>query len=324
MVMRAWEQPNVNNAFFSVDLVPLYFTDKNGAQQRVNDVRGIYDCQRDSVISTVSSAYNLVSNYEAYKTAEKIVPKIFHNTKLEDLKFYNLRMPKTRTFMHLDLIKPNSDIEPFKDDKWTPFLRITNSYNRLFSLSYELGFCRWICQNGMIFNAHSVKLNFTHGGEIKTDFKNLSENLKDIHDIESGFCEKLNHLRNIPIPRDLMEPMFFEVFRLRNRKEYSKLSEIQLVMLAARKEYVKRLINNYVNEMECNAYAMLNILTDFASFPSDGRNESRHLSGAYQKKVGTWTNNFEEYLKNNKDGLKDFISQDAFDCAEYVMNAPAN
>ncbi len=323
MIVRQWMNPHVEDAFFDVKKVPLFFCDRQGKGRQVSGVYGVYDSQRDSVISVVSSRYQLVSNFEAYRSAQGIVDRVFHDTKLDDMQFFNLTMPKTRSFMHLDLVKPNSGIEPFKNDPWTAFLRITNSYNHCFCLTYEIGFCRYICMNGMIFGSQSVKITFVHGREGRADFENLPEKLKGIHEIESSFCTKLNHLRSMHVSRDFMEAVFFMVFPFPSRKKYDELTPSQLKNLSDRKNFVQGLIQNYADAMGYNGYAMLNILTDFASYPTSGEGGGHHLRGGYQRRVGDWMHKLEEHLIKNQGRLENFIPKEAFTCAEYVMNAPS-
>lgn len=41
---------------------------------------------------------------------------------------------------------------------------VNNGYNKTSCLKYQLGFCRWICQNGLVFESKSVDFVFTHKG----------------------------------------------------------------------------------------------------------------------------------------------------------------
>ena len=51
-------------------------------------------------------------------------------------------MPQSISSCRIDLIIPYSQDNPFADkkDTWTPFIRISNSYNRTLVLKYEIGF----------------------------------------------------------------------------------------------------------------------------------------------------------------------------------------
>lgn len=91
-----------------------------------------------------------MTNQQAYDQASDIMKKVFQTTRLEDLICLNVTMPSSRSFCHIDLIHKDADFLPWENDKWTAFLRITNSYNRTRLLRFEPGFCRWICLNGMI------------------------------------------------------------------------------------------------------------------------------------------------------------------------------
>ena len=81
--------------------------------------------------------YELVTNKAAYEMAAEVMKKVFHTTQISDMECLNITMPKTRSFCHIDLIHKSADFSPWEKDKWTAFLRISNSYNRVL-----IGHCR--------------------------------------------------------------------------------------------------------------------------------------------------------------------------------------
>lgn len=116
----------------------------------------VVDVEREHPFSVVTDDYELVTNKEAYDRAADVMKKVFHATQMNDMECLNITMPKTRSFCHIDLIHKAADFSPWEKDKWTAFLGISNSYNRTRLLRFELGFCRWICLNGMVFGGKNI------------------------------------------------------------------------------------------------------------------------------------------------------------------------
>ena len=90
MVKRVWNQPDQKKFFFPVVKTPLYFSHNGNEVFRAKRFYGILDVERNTILSTVSENYSLVTNRRAYEEAEDIVKIVFRNTSLSDMKFYNL------------------------------------------------------------------------------------------------------------------------------------------------------------------------------------------------------------------------------------------
>ena len=167
MITRKVESYNLSDAFFSVAEMPV-FINKLGLNKVIRGFKAIVDIERENTLSVVSSKYRLVSNKEAYEMTDHVIQIIFENKTLRDFQCFNIYMPKTRGSCRMDLIMPNNFKKLFgkEMESWTPFIRISNSYNRTMTLQYKLGFCRWICKNGVIFGQKGIKLSMTHSGGI--------------------------------------------------------------------------------------------------------------------------------------------------------------
>ena len=321
MVKRNWCPPEAEKAFFEVSKVPLYFKTPEGKERRAKNYYGICDTANGKILSAVSNGYKIVSNLDAFLGAEMIVREVFRDIRLKNMQFFNLYLPWTRSFMRLDLVCPGTKISPFENDPWTAFLRITNSYNRLYALSYEIGFCRWICQNGMIYGSKSIKVSFDHCDRIDLDAGHIRARLGQIRDIESEFSLRLHEMRDFPIPRESVPEIFFSVFPMQTGKDPGALSSIRQERICRRKQQIQQLAESYTAEMGCNAYAMLNILTDFATFPEPGSGRGNPLSGFYQKRIGKWMDEFGSKVIKGGMSLHKFIPPEARETAEMVMKA---
>ncbi|OJU87179.1 MAG: hypothetical protein BGO13_03490 [Burkholderiales bacterium 66-5] len=145
-----------------------------------------------------------MTNKAAYDMAAEVMKKVFHTTQIGDMACLNITMPKTRSFCHIDLIHKTADFSPWERDKWTAFLRISNSYNRTRLLRFELGFCRWICLNGIIFGSKSIEFSYAHTRRGMDRVDRFVENIGDIRKLETALTEKLHQLKRYHVPEKEM------------------------------------------------------------------------------------------------------------------------
>jgi hypothetical protein len=124
-----------------------------------------------------------------------------------DMECLKITMPKTRSFCHIDLVHKTADFSPWEKDKWTAFLRIINSYNRTRLLRFELGFCRWICLNGMIFGRKSIEFSYAHTRRGTDRVDRFLENVGDIRKLETALTERLHKLKRYHVPEKKMLPL---------------------------------------------------------------------------------------------------------------------
>jgi hypothetical protein len=323
MIERKWEEIDPAKAFFPVELRSVYMarsvqSEGQGEASNHNDLvtlnrhKAVVDIESNNVFSVVTDGYQLVINEEAYEQARAVMENVFNVTSLDDMACLNVTMPHTRSFCHIDLIRRDSEFSPWEEDKWTAFVRISNSYNRTKKLKFELGFCRWICLNGMIFGSKSVEVSFAHTKSAKEAVSGFSEHIGDIKKIEAELVESLHNFKRYHVPRDKMLPTVCRAFDIEVTKEVEK-KEKRLKEMLAMRSHIDDLTTNYFNEMGENGYAALNVLTDFASYPVGGISPESRIDGL-QKKANKWMHDFVENIE-----ARDF-NFDAF-LGKYVNTA---
>jgi hypothetical protein len=183
---KEWQPKDPMKSFFPVEMRPLYMP-ATGCIDRYNKLDrhfAVVDVERENTFAVVTDDYELVTNQQAYNMADEVMRKVFHTTKADDMQCLNVTMPKTRSFCHIDLIHKSTDFSPWENDKWTAFLRISNSYNRTRLLRFELGFCRWICLNGMIFGSKSIEFSYAHTRRGMNRVARFEDNIGDIRTID--------------------------------------------------------------------------------------------------------------------------------------------
>jgi hypothetical protein len=303
MTKQKWEPKDINEAFFPVELRPLFMEQsakKDGQLTLLPEPKytklprhfAVVDVEKNRPFSVVTDDYALVTNEEAYDRAGDIMKRVFQTTTLEDMVCFNVIMPKTRSFCHIDLIHKGTDFSPWEEDKWTAFLRLTNSYNRTRLLRFELGFCRWICLNGMIFGSKSVEFSYYHTRRgIGIDrIDRFKDNIGDIRKLETDLIEKLHQLKRYHVPETEMFPILCRAFDIQVAKNVDSKPKRVEALISFRKQ-IKDLTHSYFSEMGPHGYAALNVLTEYASRPEGVIAPEASMHGL-QKKAGNWVDDF--------------------------------
>jgi hypothetical protein len=302
-ISTTWEPRDITEAFFPVELRPLFMPtnaeigslfeptiDEFARYKKLQRHFAVVDVKRNHPFAVVSDDYELITNEKAYEIAAGVMKRVFLVTELSDMACLNITMPKTRSFCHIDLIHKAAHFSPWKKDKWNAFLRITNSYNRTRQLRFELGFCRWICLNGMIFGSKSVEFSYAHTRGCSEQIERFIDNINDIREVEHNLIEMLHQLKRYHVPEKEMLPLLCRVFDISVTEEEIKKKKRQLDLMVMRNR-VRSLTNDYFSDMGQHGYAALNVLTDYGSRPEGIFALGTSMHGL-QQKAGNWIEEF--------------------------------
>ena len=320
---------NLAEALFKVKQRPLYVKHDNAPAQTLFDApngqpyyseidrfQAVVDVERDYVFSVVANGYKLITNEEAVALGKECFKSVFSRTTADGMEVFNITMPKTRSFCHIDFVHKDSNFKPWENDKWSPFLRVTNSYNRTKLLRFDLGFCRWICENGMIFGNKSITFRYLHTREAveKVEFKTSFGELKKL---ETEFIENLHNLKRFNVPKEQMLPIVCKAFDLKvNADELTKPKRAG--QLREFRNHVNYLTAKYYAEMDSTAYAALNIITDFATRPKSFISQETMVD-ILQKRSGAWMDDFIDQIENKKFDFNVYL-QDYLKTVEMLNN----
>ena len=284
---------------------------------------GILDVERHQVISVVThDNYELIRNITAFGIAKhRVVPKIFPRAEKESFLCNQVVLSESRGICYIDLCcYCYSPPRTFKD-VWMPFIRIVNSYNKTYKLSYVLGFCNRTSQNRVIFADKMVPLSSAHNDVLNKLDQEIQKKFYDISRFEVEFYERLIELKKFYFPRKLMLALYCMVFS-------AKAEDAQRMSL---KERVKR--HDFVESMDSwtkeffdahgdNAYAAFCVLAAAASRPvSYFMSENR--MNTLQEKVGKWSHDFSDSVKQPLFDIDDYLSGDCYGAAKSLRDIHA-
>ena len=217
---------------------------------------------RKEIFSIVTDDYRLVSNARACEFGRQAFALVFGQDAAARLRLFNVTMPATRSWAHIDLTAAGLEFAPIDKDRWLPFLRVTNSYNRSRALGFTVGVCRSICTNGMIFGEESLKLKVAHATDVDLERRLVEAFAHRRFDV-AGCRDKLEKLTRLSVPEERFPAGMLEILEVKPPAE--------LPRNAARRDgwlrlgrCLRGLGEKYRKDLGGNAYALVNAASEYA------------------------------------------------------------
>ncbi|MBL7764609.1 MAG: DUF932 domain-containing protein [Chitinophagaceae bacterium] len=294
-----------------VELIPIESTLFNHSTPEkilINEYNAIVNKSNNDILSVVSRNYNLITNQKALELGKEAFTKLFNVN--ADMKVYKVITSSRKTFCHIDLIHENVNLKVWEQDAWFPFIRVTNSYNRTYALAFELGFVRKLCLNGVIFNKKTIKVKYSHTGNI-----DLFQINADISQLESAKADFINHMLNLKrfyINESLYFPLLCKVLDIKkpikNENDFSY--EPRQKMYNDLNAQTISLTSEYIKQEGSNAYAFFNVITDLVSH----QDEYKSIAGfnlnptKYFLKPAIWVEEFVEKAEKRDFKIEEYIN----------------
>lgn len=304
---------DIDKAFFPVELNPLFYrnNDKesmfNENLSPVKNYNALIDKTTGTILSVVTNDYRLVTNHEAYTIGIDCYQSIFGVGDKNKFKIFNVFLSVNKTICFIDLLYEGYEINIYKGELYLPYLRIVNSYNKQRALSFELGFCRKLCSNGVIFEKQAIQLRYYHtknSFSFNIDRDNLPEKFETL---KNNFIDSNIHLYEISLNKKYALSLMMKIFDINITKdannEFTKLQEKRIEDFIYRAE---SLLNKYINKMGENVYAIFNACTDYASNLPE--NQSSYFTDLLQRKAGNWFENFIEQEKKKDFSYENYLN----------------
>ena len=297
----------LEDAFFPVTLNPIYAGDMTKqpnlpgigpSGKKIPEFKAVQRVSDGHVFAVVRSNYRLITNQQAYNLGKICFAKVFGKQNAEDMEFFNLRMPQTQSMCYMDFIAKGESVwlggDPkYKEEEWKMYLRITNSYNKKEALKFDIGFCRWICKNGFIFDNKAIRFKYTHDRDASRISADFEFKYKAMSVVKTIFQQRIDKLRAKELDYRTFPNIVAQVFRFRPPK-----TEKEKEAAALREESLRHTSLYYATKNGSNAYALLNVLTDYASHPEEHVFASALDNNAdtMERRVGQWMLQYMERL----------------------------
>ncbi len=276
---------DLNEIFFNLKINKLFTKNEIDDEFKlINGKKVIINSNNNHPISIVSDGYEIISNKEAFDYGQQCIRILFNLDDNHKLEVFNIIRPNTLSFCHIDIICPQKAFK-LREDSFIPFVRVTNSYNKLFKLYFRVGICRSICENGMIFGEDSIKFSFNHnkGSKEKINFDIKKD---DFNKILNKFKSDIEILSNNIFDLTYLIPMVYSGMGLNPKYKVQKAEEIDFMFKLDTK--ILELSKIYKSELGNNFYSVYNIITDICTRGIEG--ESLLVSKIHnrQTRAGRW------------------------------------
>ena len=272
------------------------------------DFRAVVNQSNGQIISIVSKNYQLISNEVAIEKGKQIFTQLYPWVKGNELIPYKVVAPASKASAHIDLIHEAVDFKVWDQETWLPFLRTTNSYNRSVALSYEIGFVRKLCSNGVLFNKRSIKLKYLHNKGNTVDVIHAANQIKTTSNL---FADQCLSLKDYAIPKELMFALVCQILNINLELPHDNQMKKKINSLENLIELTKILTTRYTNELGSNAYAAFNVVTDLVSH----QDQYKNLTGFYfnvrsfYSKPTDWMDEFSGKIADNNFGFDGYLKQ---------------
>jgi len=280
-----------------VELRALHFLDEKDRPVVLDTHRAVINSNTGQHLGVVGASYRLVTNAEALKFGHQCASELFGATQ-SNLEVFNIHTPPRPNFCRIDLIHKGYEVNVFRQEVYLPFLRLTNSYNASRALRFDIGYCRKLCLNGLIFESEVIEFRFPHSRvriPETLDFKLGKERMETIR---QQFGARAARLLSHELHASATVPLFFKALELPLPKSPDDLNVRGQELFGPLKANAESLIGKYSEEMGANAYALFNAVTDFASRPPALR-DFRRAEHSMQTQAGRWLREFDALLQAN-------------------------
>jgi uncharacterized protein DUF932 len=258
--------------------------------------KAIVNVASERVLGIVSRDYTLVTNRQALEWAYECCRSVFPDTAAAEWDVSAADGPATGGYCRIDLVHRTarldfSDVRPGqRPEAFGPFIRVTNSYNGVRALAFDIGFYRKVCRNGLIAPDTIVQFKFAHqqrhlGMGIR--FEVARERLAKL---QAKLSHQFAALKECGVPRSAFAPMVRAILMIRPLKS-KRPGAREAQDWKTLESHIRELCSRYASELGDTAYAVLNAVTDFASRPPDNRHLRRDRHGL-QRLAGTWLTTF--------------------------------
>jgi hypothetical protein len=306
----------LEDIMFPLDTKEVYADFGDNKFTKISGKKALVNVSTKEPISIIGHDYEIITNKEAYEYGKICLKNLFKINNDSEIVIRNIYSPASKSFCHIDLILRNNQFRVVSDD-YIPFVRITNSYNMMYSLSFRVGILRLVCTNGLMMEEDLITYKYSHVRGAKEKL-NLQIYPNEYSITINRYKTAIKILSEKELPEIDIFVIFCKAFEL-----YFDLNNQDKVIKARAKHkldeyrnYFDKKISRYINELGNNFYSLFNVITDFAT--TNGFDDQHSIAttiNSRQTKAGKWLNeisnllrnvniDYSEYLKNYLELLK--------------------
>lgn len=285
-------ETSIQDLLFDVDQVAIEaVVGSNGSRRHISipGKKALVNQLTGLVLGVVGRDYRVVTNQEAVNLARDVCEKAFPGLSSVEWEAKRASAPRTLSYAFIDLVHKTHvlnywDSEIKKDDPFTPFLRVTNSFNGARALRFDIGFMRKHCSNGVIFEEEVATIKASHSKEALAQLK-IEITSRSLPQMWDEFSKFLTSVRSISMTTGQSTLALSAVLHLPAAKPEDKKARAE--GLQALSVDLSTRLTGYQKELGPNAYAVFNTLTDIAARPPENAYFQKDRD-TIEKRSGRW------------------------------------
>lgn len=282
--------------FFPIEEAPVLvtITHKGKARDvRVPNKKALIAADTGDIVGIVGAGYKVFTNQQAVTLCHKFCLEAFPDTTPAEWTFVEGHGPGTRSWAAMDIHHRAHAMnlwgnEGGASETFTPFVRITNSYNGSRALRIDVGFLREHCSNGVIFEQEAATLNVPHTRQGIHSLK-VARPFAGMSALREEFRKTLAAVRSVGITTEQGRTLVHRVTGWPQLSEDSKPCERD--EQAKLDADLETRLHGYFQELGENAYAAFNTMTDIASRPPQSPRFRRDRP-TLERRAGAWLRDF--------------------------------
>ena len=284
--------------FFPIEEAPFFATiTHRGVTRdvRVSNKKALIAADTGDILGIVGAGYKVFTNEQAVTLCHKFCLEAFLDTTPAEWTFVEGHGPGTRSWAAMDIHHRAHAMnlwgnEGGTSETFTPFVRITSSYNGSRALRIDVGFLREHCSNGVIFEQEAATLTVPHTPQGIHPLK-VARPFSGMSDLREEFRKTLAAVRSVGITLEEGRTLARQVTGWPQLPEDSKpWARDEQAKLDADLE---TRLHGYFEELGENAYAAFNAMTDIASRPPQSP-RFRCDRPTLERRAGAWLRDFND------------------------------
>lgn len=281
---------------------------------KASNYKAVVNTKSKNIICIVTNNYNLITNQQALDMGKKAFKQLFPSIKTEELIPYKVISPKSKSYCFIDLIHKKVNFNVWEQETWLPFIRVINSYNRTYALTFELGFVRKVCSNGVIFDKKTIKVKYSHSEGIPID---ISADVSKLKILEADFINHLTNLKRFYIKPEHVFALLCKSLDLKfnfENKNNNPFLQKQIEKYENLKKLTAEKSKMYLKKDGDNVFAAFNVITDIISNQNlyDNLPNYSIRANGYYHKISNWMREFVELAESRdfkmEKYLEDFLN----------------
>lgn len=164
----------------------------------------------------VTNQYRLIRNDDAMELGYEAFGRVFGAEPAKQMTVFNVMNTRTGGSFLADLTAPALEMKlspptarsggnGSDEEQHQLFLRVVNSYNKTQALRIEIGVCRWICRNGMIFGKRGIRFRDAHAKKATTLMDEISRQAIPMASAEESVAIQQAYQQALPRGMDVLQ-----------------------------------------------------------------------------------------------------------------------